>query len=119
MSIKYTEAKYTDPGVEQGRGNPTIEALNPPQSDKEIMKALLKKPRFTRPDPKLPVEKRRQELAVLDQAYSPIEPVVALARSYDDVLRCGYHCRNPMKIGYFDHTAKQWCEGREDRKSVV
>ena len=103
-----TTVTYHDTIVDQGRGNPCIEALNPVISDTELTKKLLRKPAFKRPDINLPSHLRRQSLAIIEEVYTPLPHVLRLGRSVDDTMRCGLMNRNPMAIGYWNEDAKQW-----------
>ncbi len=93
-------ANYTDPGLEEYRGNPLIEAL--PQiceEDIAMAKALASRPTHSEDDLKLHPRLRMHALARLlnGDFFHPLPSHLNLEKKLSLMIRSGYIKRNPAK----------------------
>jgi hypothetical protein len=106
---------YHDLIVDQGQGNPDLEALNPPLSDNELTEKFFSNPPFEPPDYNLESHFRRQALSILEEVYVPFSSAIRAIRCWDDVVRCGLASRNPLTSGYWDDQNCLWIPGDQAR----
>jgi hypothetical protein len=99
-------AEYTAQRIPEFQGNPLIEALPPPMSDKELLDALTRLPEFAPEQREWPAYERMHMLESLQNFMVPFARHIELARALDSILRAGYVGRAPRTPGHAEISQK-------------
>jgi hypothetical protein len=96
----WMRAEYRDQVIDDYRGNPTIEALPPIRSSKELAAGLRHRPTYDEADRQLPAAERQHLTEKILSFVQPLSIHIELAHRVSRLLRNGLVARNPVVPRY-------------------